>query len=552
MEAVAELTPEKYLNIVLGSDGIPDEYVKDPSKYDPNFKATHDFYRDYKKMDTILKEEPFRAKNIEQLIDELNKVAQNYDENTPLNKKMIATVVSTFFADLYDEINQHKIHIGKNIQFEEKGNYQVNIAELLKKGTFKSYVDNEFNDDLENIYYTPNLFKQYEKDRTKKNVMILNCLWADVDDCDLTAEQLEIRIAQKGLPAPSFIIKSGHGYHIIWKLRPFLTLKKDTQYFRKKWKRIMKYISEDLKGDSNAISEEKYLRLPFTINNKRKANKPIMMSSIVKYEPENSYNLYEDFYVEKEEEYKKYWAEIYAKKDTKTKVKTEIQSKKKNITGVQDWTLTKNKVNALMKWLKMRNFDIEGKRNAFLRIMQMGNQNIYEINKLLKHGLEDYELEAIIKNHNKQRNLGNYYIMPKKNKIINMLGITAEEAEQLNTFKSDEYYSNAKFEKYSKTMKNSLVKVATYKYLKKYRGKTKTLIGTIGNSKQAISNLKKKATVENIKKELHRFKSNQEKLEKEQLEMKQHKMLDELVERITAIEKGLNQKKLLEIILKFK
>lgn len=310
MEAIEEkLTHEKYLKILLGDCDFS-EYYKDPAKHDENGKPEYAYVRDYSNTDKILKEEPFRAENIEQLIEELNDVAQSFDYSIVLDKKKISAVISTFFADLYEGIDRNKVFLGKNIQFkEELKQVNVNIAELLKPGTFSDYLSNEFNGNLENIYYTPNVYKQWSKGKTKDNVTILNCLWADVDEDDLTAEQLEEKIALKGLPAPSFVIHTGHGYHIIWKLRPFLILKKDTQYFRKKWKRIIDYISEDLNADKNAITEEKYLRLPFTVNNKRNS-KTVCMSSIVKYTPENTYNIY-DFYKEKEEEHKKYWQDYF-------------------------------------------------------------------------------------------------------------------------------------------------------------------------------------------------------------------------------------------------
>lgn len=181
----------------------------------------------------------------------------------------------------------------------------------------------------------------------------------------------------------------------------------------------------------------------------------------------------------------------------------------------------------------------------------MGHQNIYEINKLLNPALEDHELEAIVKNHQDQRAKGNYYVMPEKNKIISTLGITKEEAAQLNTFKSDEYYTTTKFDKYSKTMQNCLIKVAKYQYLKKYRGKTKKgLIGTVANSKQAVSTLEKKATKENIEKELQRFELNYKKIENFMLEMDQRKHLEELIELKSTLEDRLSQKELLTLIQK--
>lgn len=553
VEAVDEkLTQEKYLKILLGDCDFS-EYYKDPAKHDEDFKPEYTYVRDYSNTDKILKEEPFRAENISQLISELNKVAQSYDYSSILDKQKISDVVSTFFSDLYDGIDREKIYIGKNTQFEGGANYQINIAELLKQGTFKSYLDNEFNGDLENIYYTPNIYKQWSKGKTQDNVTILNCLWADVDEDELTAEQLEERIALKGLPAPSFIIHSGHGYHIIWKLRKWIYLgqkNKNKKWFLDKWKRIMNYIKEDLNSDGNAMTEEKYLRLPYTINNKRKTNKPVTMSSIIKYEPKNSYSIF-DFYVEEEEENRKYRQELHDKNGKKNKTKTEKETKEKNTNNVQEWSITKNRVNALMEWLKMRNYSIEGKRNAFLRIMQMGHQNIYEINKMLKPGLEDYELEAIVKNNQDQRARGNYYVMESKDKIISKLGITPQEAAQLNTFKSDEYYVTAKFDKYSKTMRNCLIKIAKYQYLKKFRGKTKkALIGTAANSKQAVSTLEKKATKENIEKELQRFELNKKKIENLMLEINQRKELEELIELKTSLEDGLTQKELLTLIQK--
>ncbi|WP_265458616.1 hypothetical protein [Enterococcus sp. HY326] len=546
-----ELSHEDYMKIITGNNKIPDKFIVDPAKHDEDYQPDILPKRDYSNTDKILTNEPFRANNILQLIDEMNQLAQNYTTETLIDQKKVTKVISTFFADLYDGIDRHKIYLAKNIQFkEELIQVNINIAELLKKGTFQDYLKNEFSNNLENIYYTPNIFKLTATSKSKDNTAILNCLWADVDEDDLTAEELEERIAEKGLPEPSFIINSGHGYHIIWKLRPFIILGKNYKIsFLKKWKRIIEYISNDLSADSNATSEEKYLRLPFTVNNKRNG-KDVCMSSIVKYQPHNSYNI-TDFYLKKELEWKKYWKDIYSINGKNEKSKTEEKTSKKTANNTQEWSLTINRVKALLEWLKMRDFNIEGKRNVFLRIMQQGYQNIYEINKLLKPALEDYELDSIVKNYENQRKKGNYYIMPAKDKIISMLGITNEEAEQLNTFKSEEYYINVKFEKYFKTIKNCLIKLAKYQYIKKYRGQNKNLIGIIGDSKQALSQLKRKATKENIEKELKRFDLNYEKLENLMLEMNQRKQLTEMSKEKQLLEDGLNQKELLTLINKY-
>ncbi|MHC5373570.1 hypothetical protein ACYSNU_07175 [Enterococcus sp. LJL120] len=544
------MSRDDYMKIIMGSNGIPEKYIVDPLQHNKDYRPDILQKRDYSNTDKILTNKPFRAKNIFQLIDELNQVAQNYTTETVIDQRKVANVISTFFADLYDGVDRHKIYLTKNIQFkEELVQVNINIAELLKKGTFQDYLKNEFSNNLENIYYTPNIFKLTATGKSKVNTAILNCLWADVDEDDLTAKELEARIAEKGLPEPSFIISSGHGYHIIWKLRPFIILSgKYKTSFLKKWKRIIEYINNDLSADGNAISEEKYLRLPYTINNKRNS-KAICMSSIVKYQPQNSYNITE-FYFKKEIEWKEYWKEIYFKNGSFYNLNTEVKKSKKITHSVENWSLTVNRVKALKDWLKMRNYNIEGKRNTFLRIMQMGNQNIKEINKMFTSPLEEYELDNIIKNFYNQKNKGNYFIMPNKQKIIEMLGITTEEAEQLDTFKTDEYYTNEKFDKYCTTIKKSLVKVATYKYLQKYKGLLKNLIGVVGSTKQNISLLKKKSTAENIEKELNRIDRNLKKLEKEPLNLNQRQYLDKIIEQKKLLKGGLGQKELVTLIKK--
>lgn len=48
-------------------------------------------------------------------------------------------------------------------------------------------------------------------------IRVVRCLWVDVDDCDSTEDFLA-RIESAGLPHPSAIVRSGHGFHGYWKL----------------------------------------------------------------------------------------------------------------------------------------------------------------------------------------------------------------------------------------------------------------------------------------------------------------------------------------------
>ena len=97
-------------------------------------------------------------------------------------------------------------------------------------------------------------------DRQKNNGTAIGCistgtLWADYDGLPL--HEVKSRIEQVGLPEPSIIVDSGHGYHSYWLL---------TERTTKDVTGILRAIADKTGADAKATDRARIMRLPNTMN----------------------------------------------------------------------------------------------------------------------------------------------------------------------------------------------------------------------------------------------------------------------------------------------
>ncbi len=120
-----------------------------------------------------------------------------------------------------------------------------------------------------------------------KDISIIRCFWADVDDCDM--EEAKKRVRETSLPEPSITVDSGHGVHLYWLLSEPLIVKGEKH--RQEIQTIIKAIQQVVGGD-HTQDLARLLRLPGFMNVKRVRNgvKPVACK-IATIESEKCYPL---------------------------------------------------------------------------------------------------------------------------------------------------------------------------------------------------------------------------------------------------------------------
>lgn len=129
-----------------------------------------------------------------------------------------------------------------------------------------------------NVYFgvNPRKAKQVAGD---ESILVARASFADIDDADLTVEQVIGRIENAGLPSPSIIVFSGHGWHVYWSMSEFSDLKA--------WRDLQADLSRLLGSDPKVKNPERVMRLPGFDNHK--PGKPVVKSALVDCEPGRRY-----------------------------------------------------------------------------------------------------------------------------------------------------------------------------------------------------------------------------------------------------------------------
>lgn len=105
-----------------------------------------------------------------------------------------------------------------------------------------------------NVYI--GIFQRNKKGSGKiDNCSKTNAIYLDFDDMEL--EEINYRIDMAGLPRPSMIVNSGHGYHVYWLLEKAAGHEVQP---------IIKAMQALLKADPKAVDPARILRVPDTMN----------------------------------------------------------------------------------------------------------------------------------------------------------------------------------------------------------------------------------------------------------------------------------------------
>ena len=169
--------------------------------------------------------------------------------------------------------------------------------------------DNTY-DNLPEVYTSMNSFMT-GKSRKTKNLHRLNALYTDIDcyNMNLTPEQvihqLENDYFGTVIPRPTFIIKSGRGLYLIWKIH-----KGDDKRAMPKWSKIQRYIHSKLRGfgaDGQALDAARILRVPHTVNTKSKRLVWIADFADVQY---TLYEIIKEYEIRGGENFSQKWGEV--------------------------------------------------------------------------------------------------------------------------------------------------------------------------------------------------------------------------------------------------
>lgn len=144
---------------------------------------------------------------------------------------------------------------------------------------------------IKNVYTSMNTFLTKYKDgddgsgRKVENLKRLNALYLDLDcyKIGMTQEQvlyeLENGYFGYNIPLPTFVINSGRGLYLVWKID-------EDRNALPKWTSVEKYLFEqckDFNADPQALDAARILRVPYSVNGKNGESVRIMRFNDVKY-----------------------------------------------------------------------------------------------------------------------------------------------------------------------------------------------------------------------------------------------------------------------------
>lgn len=136
---------------------------------------------------------------------------------------------------------------------------------------------------VKDVYISLNTF--CKRERTVDQLKRLNALYLDIDcyKLGLTQEQvlceLEADYFGQSLPYPTFVINSGRGLYLIWKID-------EDRNALPRWTSVQRYLFEvckHLNADALALDAARIFRVPFSVNSKNDGSVSIMRFYDVKY-----------------------------------------------------------------------------------------------------------------------------------------------------------------------------------------------------------------------------------------------------------------------------
>ena len=186
-------------------------------------------------------------------------------------KKLIGTWENGKYKTTYDfknHIDYLEYMYGKTKGFIADFRFLPDKVPLQKLFTYKKLIANTYKN-APDAYISMNSFRIWNSRKTE-NIKSLNALYTDID-CykhGFTPEQVIFTLEQdyfdRVIPCPTFIIKSGRGLYLIWKIyqgedRKALPI----------WQKVQEYLYEKLKlfgADRQALDAARVLRVPGSVH----------------------------------------------------------------------------------------------------------------------------------------------------------------------------------------------------------------------------------------------------------------------------------------------
>lgn len=306
--------------------------------------------------------------------------------------------------------------------FLNRDNSIKNIT-IMNQGavTHQLYLDSEAIKELyirndRDYYITLNDLNTHE--RNSSNIIAFNGFMVDIDyrNKGLT-EQTALHLAydimkQKNIFQPSMIFNSGRGFWMVWKIE---TVVNGTTNITRTWRQIQSDLVKTFSGigaDPAVTAPNNLMRLPGSINQKNGR-----LTHLINYTG-NEYTLRQFI-----DEVSTYDAEKQPKRRT-GKVNHLFNEYNLNLTRYHD----------IVKFIELRNFDIEGQRNILLFLARNflnlagtpdPDKEIEELNRKLVNPLPKKELKYLNKDSKK------YFYTNKK--LVKVMDITPAEQRHMTT-----------------------------------------------------------------------------------------------------------------------
>ena len=167
----------------------------------------------------------------------------------------------------HNDFDWYELRTLKNMSNYNRPDYLYNYTKDFALKAVRYLINKE------NIYFTPNCFKVRRggKARAKDNMTKVNCFVLDIDfkDQELSQEEIKDIVLNKLRIRPSYILNTGNGLHIYYKINPYnLLYKYSITYHDRIYSSLVKtYEKYGIITDTNITSDlERLFRLPNTIN----------------------------------------------------------------------------------------------------------------------------------------------------------------------------------------------------------------------------------------------------------------------------------------------
>lgn len=203
-------------------------------------------------------------------------------------------------------VTENRIQANGDFFFKERF---FRTKELVKRQAFVGQKD---------VYMSMNSFLNYRKrndeesGRKNNNLKRLNALYLDLDYYKLNLskedilEKLHNDYYNVKIPIPTFVIDSGRGMYLIWKID-------EDRNALPRWKRVERYLynmCECFGADNKALDAARILRVPSSINSKSKTTVSVIEFNDVKYTLQKIISRY-NIHTEDRTPHKKAKGEVY-------------------------------------------------------------------------------------------------------------------------------------------------------------------------------------------------------------------------------------------------